>query len=291
MGLSRSRRNAEFLLAHLKSLSGRLAMRLTGNRPPTSELLALAVSHANCRPASKHDDCWVSLDQGFIVPVDDVRDLLPPLQAGNGDDGPQARPDLIYVTAIPRKGLVFRFIEVKYRRHLRAARTPEVLQKIHEQTESLHRRWHDWYSHAEVCSLVQSGSTCKACPGVALLRGQGTPASLAGTTAQGAGIRDRPHDRKGRRLRNSDPAGREPRLGVLSGVRRARTPGDLAGRMEHADISVRPRPPARLGLPSRNGHGATGAFRHKAGREAHRSDRTSMNGSKAARLFHTGLKT
>ena len=98
MGLSRSRRNAEFLLAHLKSLSGRLAMRLTGNRPPTSELLALAVSHANCRPASEDDDCWVSLDRGFIVPVDDVRDLLPPLQVGDGDDGTQARPDLIYVT-------------------------------------------------------------------------------------------------------------------------------------------------------------------------------------------------
>ena len=156
MGLSRSRRNAEFLLAHLKSLSGRLAMRLTGNRPPTSELLALAVSHANCRPASEHDDCWVSLDQGFIVPVDDVRDLLPPLQVGDGDDGTQARPDLIYVTAIPRKGLVFRFIEVKYRRHLRAARTPEVLRKIHEQTESLHRRWHDWYSHEEICSSFRA---------------------------------------------------------------------------------------------------------------------------------------
>ena len=156
MSLSRSRRNAEFLLAHLKSLSGRLAMRLTGNRPPTSELLALAVSHANCRPASEHDDCWVSLDQGFIVPVDDVRDLLPPLQVVNGDDGTQARPDLIYVSMLPRKGLVFRFIEVKYRRHLRAARAPEVLRKIHEQTESLHRRWHDWYSHADVCSSFRA---------------------------------------------------------------------------------------------------------------------------------------
>ena len=158
MGLSRSRRNAEFLLSHLKSLSGRLAMRLTGNRPPTSELLALAVSHANCRTASEDDDCWVSLDRGFIVPVDDVRDLLPPLQVGNGDgdEATQARPDLVYVTTIPRKGLVFRFIEVKYRRHLRAARTPEVLRKIHEQTASLHRRWYEWYSHEEVCASFRA---------------------------------------------------------------------------------------------------------------------------------------
>jgi len=33
MGLSRSRRNAEFLLEHLKALSGRFAIRLTGHRP------------------------------------------------------------------------------------------------------------------------------------------------------------------------------------------------------------------------------------------------------------------
>ena len=153
MGLSRSRQNAEFLLGHLKSLSGRLAIRLTGSKPPTSELIALAVSHANCRKASATDDCWVSLKDGFIVPVDDVRDLLPPLQEKNGDDETRARPDIVYVTTVPRRGLVFRFIEVKYRRHLRAARAPEVLRKIHEQTESLHRSWYDWYSHEDVSSF------------------------------------------------------------------------------------------------------------------------------------------
>jgi hypothetical protein len=46
MGLSRSRRNAEFLMEHLKGLSGRLAIRLTGQKAPTAELIALAVSHA-----------------------------------------------------------------------------------------------------------------------------------------------------------------------------------------------------------------------------------------------------
>ena len=156
MGLSRSRQNAEFLLEHLKSLSGRLAIRLTGSKPPTSELIALAVSHANCREASASDDCWVSLKDGFIVPVDDVRDLLPPLQEKNGDDETRARPDLIYVSTMPRRGLVFRFIEVKYRRHLRAARAPEVLRKIHEQAESLHKRWYDWYSHEDICSSFRA---------------------------------------------------------------------------------------------------------------------------------------
>ena len=156
MGLSRSRRNAEFLLEHLKALSGRLAIRLTGNKAPASELIALAVSHANCRHASESDDCWVSLANGFIVPVDDVRDLLPPLQASIGDNETRIRPDLIYVTTIPRKGLAFRFIEVKYRRHLRAARAPEVLRKMEEQTKSLRERWYDWYSHEVVCDSFRA---------------------------------------------------------------------------------------------------------------------------------------
>ena len=103
MGLSRSRRNAKFLLEHLKALSGRLAIRLTGDKPPTSELIALAVSQANCQQAQETDPCWVSLERGFIVPVDDVRDLLPPLTDKDGDER-EVRPDLIYVTTAPRKG-------------------------------------------------------------------------------------------------------------------------------------------------------------------------------------------
>ena len=158
MGLSRSRRNAEFLLEHLKSLSGRLAIRLTGNQPPTSELIALAVARAACRQASEDSHCWTTLAHGFFVPVDDIQDLLPPLRTKDGDNETEARPDLIYVSTAPRKGLAFRFIEVKYRRHLRAARAPEVLQKVHTQTESLHKRWQAWYSHDEdeVCSSFRA---------------------------------------------------------------------------------------------------------------------------------------
>jgi len=153
MALSHSRRNAEFLMEHLKALSGRLAIRLTGHKAPTSELIALALSHANCRQASESTDWWLPLDEGFFIPVDDVRDLLRPVSAGDGDNEPKvARPDLIYVTTVPRKGLVFRFVEVKYRRHLRVARSPEVLEGIRQQIESLHERWENWYSHEDVCS-------------------------------------------------------------------------------------------------------------------------------------------
>ena len=80
MGLSRSRRNAEFLMWHLKALSGRLAIRLTGDKAPTSELIALALCHANSKRAAANDDCWVSLSTGFFIPADDVRDLIPPLE-------------------------------------------------------------------------------------------------------------------------------------------------------------------------------------------------------------------
>ncbi len=156
MGLSHSRRNAEFLLEHLKALSGRLAIRLTGHRPATSELVALAVSHAHCRRASASDACWVSLEDGFIVPVDDVSDLLPPLAESNGDDEKGTRPDLIYVTTAARKGLVFRFVEVKYRRHLRTARSPEILKQIDGQIRTLRERWDRWYGHEDVCAAFRA---------------------------------------------------------------------------------------------------------------------------------------
>jgi DNA polymerase III delta prime subunit len=157
MGLSHSRRNAEFLMEHLKALSGRLAIRLTGQKAPTSELLALALCHASCRTDSENSECWVSLESGFIIPVDDVRDLLPPLVAeDSNEDAKESRPDLIYVSTAPRKGLLFRFVEVKYRRHLRTARSPEVLQEIREQVESLRKRWDEWYCQEGACSSFRA---------------------------------------------------------------------------------------------------------------------------------------
>ena len=160
MGLSRTRRNAEFLLEHLKSLSGRLAIRLTGNVAPTSELIALAIAHANCRRAADDDACWTSLDRGFLVPVDDVGDLLPPLRddGNNGVDGgdQRTRPDLIHVSTQPRRGLVFRFIEVKHRRHLRQARATDLLRRVQEQTVALRSRWQEWYGHEGVYSAFRA---------------------------------------------------------------------------------------------------------------------------------------
>ncbi|MGH7136570.1 MAG: hypothetical protein ACREHD_12580, partial [Pirellulales bacterium] len=153
MGLSRSRRNAEFLQEHLKALSGRLAIRLTGQKAPTAELIALAMCHANCSKANDDGDCWMSLRSGFFIPVDDIRDLLPPVADDEQEHGGEAepgravkatRPDLIFVSLAPRKGLLFRFSEVKYRRHLRTARSSDALESVRQQVESLRERWEDW---------------------------------------------------------------------------------------------------------------------------------------------------
>ena len=152
MGLSRSPRNAKFLLEHLKALSGRLAIRLTGQETPSAELVALAASRAHCmrERSTGGGGCWTPLEEGFLIPVDDVRDLLPPLgETQNGGSG--SRPDLIHVSALPPRGrLRFRFIEVKHRQHLRAARTPGVLRQVYEQVESLRKSWNKWYG-AENC--------------------------------------------------------------------------------------------------------------------------------------------
>jgi DNA polymerase III delta prime subunit len=156
MGLSRSRRNAEYLLTHLKALSGRLAIRLTGQQPPASELIALAMSHAHCSRAQT-ERCWTPLRSGFLVPLDDVQDLLPVTGGGRGSPGLEdteqsegresvRRADLLYVSLVPRRGLLLRFIEVKYRRYLRTARSPETMRRIQEQTEQLRSRWDEFYS-------------------------------------------------------------------------------------------------------------------------------------------------
>ena len=147
MGLSQSRRNAEFLLSHLKALSGRLAIRLTGQKAPTAELIALALSYANSRRAPDGAICWTPLRSGYLIPIDDVLDLIPPLASDlPSPDGSGARPDLIYVTLVPRKGLLLQFVEVKYRRHLRAARGADLLEGIRRQVSSLRQRWDQWYS-------------------------------------------------------------------------------------------------------------------------------------------------
>lgn len=145
------------LLGHLKAISGRLAIRLTGQTEPGLDLISLALCYKNCHEASVTSDCWVSLEEGFLIPARDVHEMLPPLDARKIDeDETENRPNLIYVSATPRKGLCFQFIEVNYRRHLRAARSPDFLNGIRRRVESMHSRWNEWFDNEETGPAVSA---------------------------------------------------------------------------------------------------------------------------------------
>ncbi|MHC2068133.1 ATP-binding protein [Bremerella sp. T1] len=158
MSLSASRRNCEFLVRHLKGLSGRLAMRLTSLGSTSSELIALALVHSQCEIASEDSSSWMSLERGFFVPVDDIADLAPREKGDTSttpeDTTPLVRSDLIYVSLPSRGGLSFTFVEVKYRRNLRAARAPDLIVQIEKQT-TLHRdAWVNWYFDESVAESL-----------------------------------------------------------------------------------------------------------------------------------------
>lgn len=167
MGLSGSMRNCEYLLGQLKGLSGRLAMRLAagGDDLPAkrvgAELVALSLVRANCLKCEPESDCWLPLSSGFLVPLDDVRDLVP---AGSSDDeeldksAEDAEPDLedsrradiLFISVASKGRLQFRFAEVKYRRHLAMARAATLVSFVLKQTSSTRTRWMDWFFGASL---------------------------------------------------------------------------------------------------------------------------------------------
>ena len=161
MGLCANGKNEELLFENLKGLSGRLAIRLSGYKPPMSNLIALALVQSNCRLTSDNCNCWLPLSNGFIIPVDDIHDLLPPLI----EDSSKIEKDqrirhlgsvLIFVTFVPRKGLSLRFVDVVYRRHLRNSRSPATLIQIKKHTQELRNRWNEWIGNESTCSSFRA---------------------------------------------------------------------------------------------------------------------------------------
>jgi DNA phosphorothioation-dependent restriction protein DptH len=147
MGLSSSERNSRFLLAQLKALSGRLAIRLANPGGSTGELIALALVQAQCAQREEGGDTWLDLNQGFFLPVDEIADLEPVsglVGMGEGLEG-RHRADFIHVSAHARGPLEFRFVEVKHRLHLRTARQGDLLEEILKQTGDLRRRWNGYF--------------------------------------------------------------------------------------------------------------------------------------------------
>ncbi|MFC1743400.1 ATP-binding protein [Candidatus Riflebacteria bacterium] len=146
MGLSRSLDNAKFLLKNLKALSGRLAIRLTSKGTTAGELIALALTQAKCCSVESKTTNFLSLENGFFVPIDDIKDLLPVFSIdGKKERMESVRPDLIHVSVESKSGLIFRFVEVKYRQYLRTSRNPRDLQHILKQTKSMRTRWNSYY--------------------------------------------------------------------------------------------------------------------------------------------------
>ncbi|WP_411887713.1 ATP-binding protein [Hydrocarboniphaga effusa] len=135
MGLSSSPGNCMLLLNALKSLSGRLALRLAHAGRTIAELIALALLQNQAATTDAGSTRWPALSEGFFVPVDDVPELLrapgEKESKESGEDG--SRADLLYVTAEKRGGLRFRFVEVKFRRHLKTARSSDVTDLIESQ--------------------------------------------------------------------------------------------------------------------------------------------------------------
>jgi hypothetical protein len=144
MGLSASPRNCLFLLNELKALSGRFVMRLSGSGNRPQEMVALAMTHAVSRKVTDADEQWLSLKEGFFVPIDDIPDLLG-IENETGEDD-KRRADLLYVT-VPRKGAGFQFtfVEVKFRRYLKTARANDVLEAIEKQLKSSRQKWEQLY--------------------------------------------------------------------------------------------------------------------------------------------------
>ena len=91
-------------------------MRLTSVGKRSSELIALALLQVTSAAAGTGEDKWLSLKNGFFVPVDDVPDLAPTEKSNmtSADQpAPAVRSDLIDVSLPPRGGLSFVFVEVK----------------------------------------------------------------------------------------------------------------------------------------------------------------------------------
>lgn len=139
MGLSSSEENCQSLLEDLKAISGRLALRLAGSGSAAQEMIAIAMAHKHCHKAGVNDESWLSLKDGFFIPLDDAPDLFQG-KSHEAEDSDQ-RADLLYVSAKKKDGLRFAFVEVKFRCFLAAARADNLMSMIERQVVSSCRRW------------------------------------------------------------------------------------------------------------------------------------------------------
>lgn len=141
MGLSTSPRNCGYLLDALKAVSGRLALRLSQSGTVAQEMVALALTYRQCATAVDSIGPWLSLAEGFFVPLDDVPELFRPVGDKREREDGGKRADLLYVSCGRRGGLRFSFVEVKFRRYLKTARAPDLIEAIDSQLTASATRW------------------------------------------------------------------------------------------------------------------------------------------------------
>jgi len=139
MGLSASPRNCTYLLEALKSVSGRLALRLAGAGNAAQEMIAVALAQQHCAGATVGDPAWLPLADGFLIPLDDVPQLF--RDPGKLVEGGEQRADLLYVSTTRKGGLRLAFVEVKFRRYLKTARSPDLATGMERQIAASCQRW------------------------------------------------------------------------------------------------------------------------------------------------------
>ncbi len=161
MGLNSSRRNCEFLISQIKSLSGRLAMRMAVSETEqmaaqcSASLIALSLVRQHLLAKPKNDDCWPDLSNGFLVPLSDIAELFPASKDGQGDDEEAALPvsegsdwrgaGLLFVSVSGRSRLQFRFIDTRYRRYLSQARGADLVDALIQQVATGRRQWMEYF--------------------------------------------------------------------------------------------------------------------------------------------------
>ncbi len=143
MGVSSSPKNCIFLMNQLKSLSGRFAMRLATGGNVAQEMVAIAYANALSLESLADEPVSPSLRKGFYVPIDDVPKILE--LPSDPVDLDKTRSDLLYVSINPKGGFQFIFVEIKYRRYLRTARTTEITTEIHNQLGMSRKKWGELY--------------------------------------------------------------------------------------------------------------------------------------------------
>ena len=141
MGLSSSPRNCAFLLNSLKAVSGRLALRLVQSGTVAQEMVALALTQNHCSEMGDDGSPWLSLKDGFFIPLDDVPELFRAVGEKSDKNESNQRADLLYVSVGRRGGLRFGFVEVKFRRYLKTARSGDLIDGLNEQLDASCQRW------------------------------------------------------------------------------------------------------------------------------------------------------